>query len=97
MNLLFLFACHFLGDFPFQSEFLATNKGKSWEINFYHAAVYAATFIIFAKVSLLFASILLVSHFIVDPLKSRYKVIKFIWLDQLIHLALILACFLLKA
>lgn len=84
-----LIACHFVGDFPFQGEFLALNKGKSWEINFYHAITYTATFVIFAKVSVLFATLLLVSHFIIDPLKARYGIIKHIWVDQFIHVLII--------
>jgi hypothetical protein len=85
----FLIGCHFIGDFPFQSEFLACNKGKSWEINFYHAITYTSVFIVFGKVSIAFAALLLITHFIVDPLKARYKLIKSIWLDQLIHIAII--------
>ena len=85
-----LVACHFLGDFPFQGEFLAMNKGKSWEINFYHAITYTATFVIFAKVSLAFALLLLITHFFIDPLKARWQIVKHIWMDQLLHFAVIL-------
>jgi len=88
-----LIACHFVGDFPFQNEFLALNKGKSWEINFYHAITYTAAFVIFAKVSVAFAAVLLLSHFVIDPLKARYHIIKPIWMDQLLHVAVIFACF----
>jgi len=85
-----LIACHFVGDFPFQGDFLGLNKGKSWEINFYHAITYTATFVIFAKVSLFFALFLLVTHFFIDPLKARYHYIKHIWVDQLLHMVVIL-------
>jgi len=44
---LILLACHFIGDFPFQSRWLSENKAKSWEINFYHVVVYVAVFIPF--------------------------------------------------
>lgn len=85
-----LVACHFLGDFPFQGEFLAMNKGKSWEINFYHAITYTATFVIFAKVSLVFALFILITHFFIDPLKARWGLVKHIWMDQLLHFVVIL-------
>ena len=85
-----LIACHFIGDFPFQPEFFVVNKGKSWEILFYHCSVYAATFVIFAKISLWFAFLLLISHFIIDALKARYHIIKQIWQDQLLHGIIIL-------
>lgn len=87
--IIILLACHFVGDFAFQTEYLASNKGKSWVVNFIHAAVYTATFVIFAKVSVAFTALLLISHFIVDPLKSRYKIVKHLWIDQLIHIAII--------
>lgn len=79
-------ACHFVGDFAFQSTWMSMEKGKSWEVNFYHCATYTATFILFAHTSLRAAIILLVTHYIVDTLKARYKVIGPIWLDQLLHI-----------
>ena len=50
--LLVWLACHFVGDFAFQSTWMSVEKGKSWEINFYHCATYTATFILFARPSL---------------------------------------------
>lgn len=89
MTLLIWFACHFVGDFAFQSTWMSMEKGKSWEINFYHCATYTAVFILFAHCSLLAAAILFSMHVVVDPLKARYQVIRPIWLDQLIHLVTI--------
>lgn len=85
-TLLIWLACHFVGDFAFQSTWMSMEKGKSWEVNFYHCATYTATFILFARPSLLAVIILLVTHYIVDTLKARYKVIGPIWLDQLLHI-----------
>ena len=93
--LLFL-ACHFIADFPFQGEWIANNKGKSNEILFYHCAIYVSTFVIFAKVSIICALILFVSHFIIDILKARYKVVKHIWLDQVFHVVIIILLIILK-
>ncbi|GAC1354523.1 MAG: hypothetical protein NVS4B11_01720 [Ktedonobacteraceae bacterium] len=78
-------ACHFVGDFAFQSTWMSIEKGKSWEINFYHCATYTATFILFAHPSLLAITTILTTHYIVDTLKARYKVIGSIWVDQLLH------------
>ncbi len=86
-------ACHFVGDFAFQSTWMSVEKGKSWEVNFYHCATYTATFLLFAHPSLFATLLILIAHYIVDTLKGRYKIIGPIWLDQLLHvltLALIL-------
>ena len=87
-------ACHFVGDFAFQSTWMSVEKGKSWDVNFYHCATYIGTFILFAHPSLLAIALLLVTHYVIDTLKARYKVIGPIWVDQSLHLitiALILA------
>jgi len=91
-NWLILIACHFIGDFPFQSEWFVTQKGKSWEVCFYHAAVYAATFVLFGDAGWKLASVLLVSHFLIDPLKARWHLVKTIWQDQLLHAAVLIIC-----
>ena len=85
-------AAHFVGDYAFQPLFFVENKGKSWEVNFYHAATYTSAFVLFAHASGLAAFILLLSHFLIDPLKARYGYIPKdqIWMDQLLHLAVIL-------
>lgn len=87
--LLTWFACHFVGDFAFQSTWMSLEKGKSWEVNFYHGATYTAVFVLFAHSSPLATAVLFGTHFVVDPLKARYKLIGPIWLDQLIHLVTI--------
>jgi hypothetical protein len=87
--LLIWLACHFVGDFAFQSTWMTLEKGKSWEVNFYHGATYTAVFVLFAHSSPLASAVLFGTHFVVDPLKARYKIIGPIWLDQLIHVATI--------
>jgi hypothetical protein len=88
--LLVWLACHFVGDFAFQSAWMSAEKGKSWEVNFYHCATYTATFVLFAHPSPAAVAILLGAHFVFDALKARYRVVKSIWLDQLLHVATIL-------
>jgi Protein of unknown function (DUF3307) len=85
-TLLLWIACHFVGDFAFQSTWMSIEKGKSWEVNFYHCATYTATFILFVHPSIPAVAFLLGTHFVVDALKARYKVIGPIWLDQLLHI-----------
>src|SRR5436853_4977362 len=89
-TLLVWLACHFIGDFAFQSTWMSVEKGKSWEVNFYHCATYTATFVLFGHASLIAAVWLLITHYIVDTLKARYNVIKSIWLDQLLHVVTII-------
>ena len=84
-------ACHFVGDFAFQSTWMTVEKGKSWEVNFYHCATYTAVFVLFLHPSFPAIAVLLGTHFVVDALKARYKVIEPIWLDQLLHFATIIA------
>jgi hypothetical protein len=95
-TLLLWLACHFIGDFAFQSTWMSMEKGKSWEVNFYHCATYTATFFLFAHSSLLATALILVTHYIVDTLKARYKVIGPIWLDQLLHVLTIILILALK-
>ncbi|RAQ98169.1 DUF3307 domain-containing protein [Thermogemmatispora tikiterensis] len=88
-TLLIWLACHFVGDFAFQSTWMAVEKGKSWEVTFYHCATYTAVFILFAHPSMVAIVILFTTHLIVDALKARYQVITSIWVDQLLHLVTI--------
>ena len=84
-------ACHFIGDFAFQSAWMSANKGTSWEVNLYHAATYTAVFVLFARATPADITIIFATHFIIDPLKTRYKIIKPIWLDQALHFIVIFA------
>ncbi len=94
-KLVWMLAGHFMGDFAFQSEWMAKEKAKSWEVNAYHALVYTASVFVtvwFGGIKLVPAALVLlaVSHFVIDPLKARYNIIKSIWVDQLLHILVIL-------
>lgn len=96
MTLIWLLAGHFIGDFAFQNDWMATQKAKSWEVNMYHALVYTAAILVVAKVGgatlpLSALAVIFVSHFIIDPMKARWHIIKHIWLDQLLHLIVLIA------
>jgi hypothetical protein len=91
---LLLMACHFIGDIALQSEWLAAGKAKSWEINFYHVAVYVSVFVLFGvDLSILSLIILFVTHFIIDSLKARWGIIKYVWQDQILHIFVLLFIF----
>lgn len=88
---LWLVAGHFIGDFPFQNEWMVTQKGKSWEVNLYHALVYTSAILVVAGIggfNLPFSAVVILaaSHFLIDPLKARWNIVKYIWLDQILHL-----------
>jgi len=93
--LLFLSAGHLIGDFPFQPQWLGENKGKSWEINAYHALVYAATVLVVSTIGgftlpLAIVGFIAISHFLIDPLKARWHIVKHIWLDQIFHIIVLI-------
>lgn len=93
LQLLYL-ACHLVGDFAFQSAWMAMEKGKSWEVLFYHSATYTAPFIFTGYLldhpfSILCCSLICGSHVLIDATKARWKLIKHIWVDQLLHLLVI--------
>lgn len=94
MEIFWLLAGHFFGDFTFQSEWMKREKGKSWEMNGYHAIVYTATVFVIAGIggivlSPLALAILFASHFLIDPLKARWGIIKHIWVDQIFHIIIL--------
>src|SRR5258707_14681027 len=78
-------ACHFIGDFSFQSAWMNMEKGKSWEVNFYHGATYTAVFVLFAHSSLLGTAVFLRTHLVLDPLKAPFKIIGPILLEMILH------------
>lgn len=84
--LLIWFACHFLGDFPLQGDYLSNMKGKSWEHLIYHCATYTGVFVLFAHASPVQALALFAPHVMIDAIKSRYHKIPYLWLDQALHL-----------
>lgn len=94
-QLLWLLAGHFIGDFAFQSDWMATRKGSSWEINAYHAATYSAVMMLVSGIGgfplpPVIVALFFISHFLIDPLKARWNVVKHIWVDQFLHFLVIL-------
>lgn len=95
LKCLLLITCHMIGDFAFNNEWLTINKGKSWEILTYHVLIYTAVFIPLAflipEMNLAALLVIFTTHFVIDPCKARWKILKTIWQDQLCHAGVLVA------
>lgn len=81
--LLKLLFCHLVGDYVFQSDFIAKTKGENWYHLLVHCILYCLPFYVCFGFDWRLL-IILSSHLIVDSLKARYKKINYIQ-DQIIH------------
>ena len=84
-DLYLLIACHMLGDYVLQSDFLAQTKGKNWWHMFAHCVCYTVPFAVLFGVDGRIAC-LLVSHVLIDVMKARWHAIGYAS-DQVAHLA----------
>ena len=82
-----LLACHMLGDYVIQTDFLARTKGESWWHLLTHCVTYTVPFAVVFGVDWRVAW-LLSTHIIIDTLKARWKVIDYL-MDQSLHLLVI--------
>lgn len=101
-NLALLVAAHFLGDYAFQSAWMAAKKvpknydpdkdsAGPWEVLTYHCLTYTATFLLLLEIrgtpySLWALVTIFCLHMILDALKARGIGITKIWQDQALHL-----------
>ena len=99
-SLLFVLMAHMTGDYLFQSDYLAINKGKDNYLLCIHAILYTfgVSLIFGNEISQLWYWLILLIHVLVDYIKARGITPKIIGdknaliLDQVIHfLTLILA------
>ncbi|MEK7458792.1 MAG: DUF3307 domain-containing protein [Patescibacteria group bacterium] len=84
-----LIMCHVVGDFAFQSAWMAMEKAKSKEVLVYHVVTQASPFVLLSFVPGTHVTpqglvLHMLLHAVVDYLKGR-GVIKTIWQDQLCH------------
>lgn len=83
-----LLMCHMLGDYFFQTDFIAKSKGENLYHLFVHVVLYcvpfAAMYGINYKLYLLF-----LSHLAIDALKARYGKITYVQ-DQVVHYLVII-------
>ena len=95
-SLLFVLMAHMVGDYLFQSDYLAMNKGKDNYILLAHSILYTVgvmfvAYIMSIEISLYGLMILSVLHFPIDYIKARGITPKYLGsknaliLDQLIH------------
>ena len=82
-----LMLCHFLGDYVFQTDFLARTKGENWWHMMAHCVMYTTPFFCFFGFDMRIA-FLLFSHIIIDSAKARYKKINYAS-DQLLHIGVL--------
>lgn len=79
-----LVACHMLGDYVLQNDFLASTKGENWWHLTAHCVLYTIPFTLAFGFDWRIAW-LCASHFAIDALKARYKRIDYTS-DQAAHL-----------
>ena len=100
--LLYVIMAHTVGDYLFQSNYIAQNKGKDNYILFIHSVLYAVSFLILGyamKININSTKLLVIAlgHYPVDYIKARgisTKVLgesKALIMDQIIHYLFILA------
>lgn len=78
-----LLACHMLGDYVLQNDFMASTKGKNWWHLLAHCVTYTVPFAIVFGIDGRIAA-LLASHLIVDAQKARWDMIGYVQ-DQVSH------------
>jgi predicted Abi (CAAX) family protease len=98
-NIILLLVSHFIGDFLFQSTFMANYKSKSFIVLGLHAFLYMTPFLVFFGWK--FAILNGILHFCVDGITSRFTsklwakkeqhwFFVVIGFDQLIHYTILL-------
>lgn len=78
-----LTACHMVGDYALQSDFLAMTKGANWWHLFAHCVLYSLPFAVTFGYDLRVLA-LLASHVLVDAAKARWQALDYT-ADQLLH------------
>ena len=82
-TMVILIVCHLLGDYFFQTDFLAKTKGENLYHLFVHSVLYCVPFIGMFGIDYR-AFLLFVSHLIIDTLKAKYGKITYTQ-DQVVH------------
>ena len=83
-NVYWILACHFMGDYVLQIDFLAKTKGENWWHLIAHCFLYSLPFAVVFGLDWRIALIVL-THVVIDASKARYKVINYVT-DQILHL-----------
>ncbi len=83
-NLFKIVACHLIGDYVLQSDYVSKNKGKNWYILFVHSFLYCVPWAVTFGKDDSRLPILFSTHMVIDALKARYKKIDIVD-DQVLH------------
>lgn len=84
-------ACHMIGDYVLQNDFIATTKGSNWYHLIVHSVLYCVPFAFLFKYmgyGIVYICALLITHIIIDASKARYKSIDYLG-DQILHYLMI--------
>lgn len=80
-----LMACHMVGDYALQSDFLAKTKGENWWHLFVHCVLYSLPFAVAFGFDWRVLA-LLASHVLADAAKARWQVLDYTE-DQIFHVS----------
>ena len=80
-----LTACHMVGDYALQSDFLAKTKGDNWWHLFVHCVLYSLPFAVAFGCDWRVLA-LLASHVLADAAKARWQVLDYTE-DQIFHVS----------
>jgi hypothetical protein len=75
--------CHAVGDYLFQTDYMAAAKGKDWYVLFIHCLCYCVPFAVVFGIDWRLV-VMLAVHVITDALKARYNLIT-LTADQFVH------------
>lgn len=81
-----LLTCHFLGDYVLQTNFIAKTKSVNQYHMIVHCFLYSIPFAFYFGMDWRLI-VILITHFIIDMLKSKYSKIDYVT-DQLCHLTI---------
>ena len=82
-NIIKAIICHVVGDYLFQTDYMAREKDKDWYVLFVHCVCYCVPFIYVFGLD--FKTIILfLTHMIIVVLKARYRKLG-IYADQILH------------
>lgn len=84
-----LVACHALGDYVLQIDYLAKTKGANWYHMVLHCILYAVPFYLAFGFCWQLA-LITIMHFPIDALKARWGKTTY-WQDQVAHYILLLS------
>ena len=96
-NLLWVLLAHYVLDYPLQSDFLATTKGKFFYSLLAHSLIYGLGIALCFKLIGVFAMwkvfVLVISHIVIDYKKSHAAnkdkaLTSYLYIDQGLHIAI---------